>query len=265
MNELIVGPWPTLSIGTLHLPSYQILVSLMFTGLILWAHHRADQKFLSISTTVDVFLISLLTGSIGARLMHIFYEAPTYYYNHPLEVFYVWQGGFVYWGGFLGAILGGWATLKYKSESFSQWLDFFTPIVSLGYALGRCVCFLVGCCYGKVCDLPWAYGFTQVHLATGERLISYRHPTQLYAALLEMFNLVFILWLEKSGRWQKKSGLLFITWLFIHSCCRLIVEIFRDDDRGEIIWELSISSWISIAFILGTKFIYFKKFKIKNP
>lgn len=264
MHPIIVGPWPLINIGSIQLPTYFVLLSLIFTVMILWAYQRADRFALSITTTTDVFMISLLTGGIGARLLHVFYESSAYYMANPWAVFYIWQGGFVYWGGFIGAFIGGALTLAHKKESFRLWLDFFTPVMILGYALGRCVCFLVGCCYGKICDLPWAYKFTQLHPLQGTSTLSARHPTQIYTAVIELVILVFILRIENKKYLQHKAGQLFAFWLILHSLNRLFMELLRDDDRGQpLIWNeysLSISSVVCLIMILlASAFLYKEK------
>jgi phosphatidylglycerol:prolipoprotein diacylglycerol transferase len=54
-----------------------------------------------------------------------------------------------------------------------------TPALSVGQAIGRIGCFLVGDDYGRPSNLPWAVAFPEGLPPTIERV----HPTQLYEAL----------------------------------------------------------------------------------
>ncbi len=184
---------------------------------------------------MDLFFVVTLSGAVGARLLHVFFEEPQYYIDNPLRIFSFWQGGFVYYGGLIFGFIGGWLCLLWKKQSFPHWLDFFTPIVSLSYTTGRIACFLTGCCYGRLCDLPWA--------------INGRHPTQLYAVVLELLLFVGILKFEKHSWIKAVAGRLFATWLAIHSINRIIIELFRGDPRGPALGAFSLSSLLSLIFI----------------
>jgi len=249
METLVLGPLPSLSFGNLQLPTYNILISLIFCVLVWYVNGRALKKNYSGTTALDLTITVLLAGAVGARLLHIIYEAPQYYLEDPWRVFYIWHGGFVFFGGVLGALLGAWIALKIKGQSFPMWADFAAPVVSLGYILGRFACFLTGCCYGRICDLPWAYGFRELNLMSQTVNVVHRHPTQLYAMLTEGLVLAAILYVEKKRWLATKAGTLFSLWLALHSVGRLIMEHFRDDDRGAQIGMFSISQLLSLIFL----------------
>jgi phosphatidylglycerol---prolipoprotein diacylglyceryl transferase len=69
------------------------------------------------------------------------------------------EGGLVVYGSLLA---GGLALVvfvyKYRLPGLAL-SDLIAPGVVLGMALGRLGCFLNGCCYGGVCELPWAMEF----------------------------------------------------------------------------------------------------------
>lgn len=199
---------------------------------------------------------------IGARATHVFYELPSYYRDNPKEIFYFWNGGFVFYGGFILSILISWLYLWFIAEkNIGLYFDFFAPIMSVGYLVGRLGCLLNGCCYGKVCALPWAIKFNDEQ---GQYLL--RHPTQLYSMLFEAGLLCFVLAYEKRDRFyfydeksirEKKLGMLFLWWLLGHACFRLITEQVRDDFRGPE-YGLSFSSWVSVV-LMGTALIMLVK------
>ena len=214
---------------------YFVFISFILTFVVFWINQRSRKMQYSGATAMDLFFVVTLSGAVGARLLHVFFEEPQYYIDSPLRIFSFWQGGFVYYGGLIFGFIGGWLCLLWKKQSFPHWLDFFTPIVSLSYATGRIACFLTGCCYGRLCDLPWA--------------INGRHPTQLYAVVLELLLFLGILKIEKTPWSKAVAGRLFAAWLAVHSIHRIIIELFRGDPRGPTLGFFSLSSLLSIVFI----------------
>ncbi len=228
---------------------------------------------------LDVCLVIMICGLIGARALHVFYEEWGHYKSAPLEIFKIWQGGFVYYGGFLGALLGAAILLRIKKEPFLKWADFFAPVIAFGYALGRIGCFLNGCCFGQACvgdtcSLPWMIEFTYPGLPSG-----FRHPTQLYAVFTETLALVILLVLEKrrvatragggspkvsrannSRDWLTQPGTIFFAWLTLHSLGRLLMEHYREDYRGPELMGMSLSEALSYALILVTFLVVVFKF-----
>lgn len=236
--------YPFVVLGPINLPSYLLTVSISCCICLLWVYSKTRKNDQDLKVSLDLSLFIMIGGFIGGRLFHVFYEGYDYYRVFPLDAFRFWDGGFVYFGGWIGACLMAYfLTLLYK-VSFKYWADFFAPILAFGYGLGRLACFFNGCCYGELCTLPWAIEFTYPGLPGGER-----HPTQLYAFSWELFVTVPIL-LFLTKKWGMGSGRVFSSWLVIHGIGRFIMEYFRADERGADILSLSISSWISLAMIL---------------
>ncbi len=177
---------------------------------------------------------------------------------HPprdcLAVVKVWRGGLAYYGGFIFASLFG---LHYsRKHKLGMWkmADLAAPWIAFGLALTRIGCFLNGCCYGKLSNLPWAAHFpigSVVHDAQRDaHLIAARaatlpvHPAQIYLAalnLLTYFVLVYVI----SPR-KRFNGQVFAWLLILKAVFRSIVEIWRDDDRGVLFGWLSTSQMLSV-------------------
>ncbi|MCB0420128.1 MAG: prolipoprotein diacylglyceryl transferase [Bdellovibrionales bacterium] len=245
----------------LWIPVYLLIISLLFSGSIFWALARARKREMDPHQALNICLAIMLGGFLGARLLHILYEAPSYYWQNPLDVFKVWQGGFVFYGGAVGALLASVFWIRQLHLDFWKWADLFAPLFAFGYGVGRLACFFNGCCYGEVCELPWGVHFP--NLGDAESLL--RHPTQIYAFLWEMGVFAILMHLEfwssprrvsqadPISRWyhRQRSGVLFLLWVLSHSLGRILMESFRDDPRGESLLQLSISTWLSLIFVIS--------------
>jgi len=227
---------PYIQIFSLQISTYFTLISLGCIVGTLWFIRRARARNLTQVSAIDMALVCLITGFIGARLLHVFYEEPEYYRQSWDRVLHIWNGGFVFYGGVFGALIGTTLFANWRKEPFWLWADLAAPAIALAYAIGRLGCFLNGCCYGKECQLPWA---TYVEGA-------FRHPTQLYAALGEALIIIVLLKMESK---IKGVGGLFGLWLFLHGLGRSVMELMRDDPRGPLALGMSLGSVLSL--ILG--------------
>ncbi|WP_409478217.1 prolipoprotein diacylglyceryl transferase [Pseudobdellovibrio sp. HCB154] len=242
---------PVLDFGFIHIPTFYLVISMSVTFILLLINAELNQNpKLDRKTTFDLTLIMMIAGFIGGRLTHVIYEEPSFYAEFPLEIFKFWKGGFVFYGGFILALIAVAAYLKSKKQSFYIWADFFTPYIGLSYALGRMGCFFEGCCFGSHCELPWA--------------ITGRHPTQLYMALAEVLLLASLMYWRKKKNQLLLPGLLFLTWLCGHAINRFIIEYFREDDRGSLIASLSISQWLSVVLFVGAMSLIVRLFNISR-
>ena len=244
------GLLPVIPLGAgLEIPTYFLIVSLAFCACLLWLVRRSEARGLSRNSALDLSLVVMIAGFLGARLLHIFFEEPAYYREAPARALEVWRGGFVWYGGALLGCGAGVLFARRRKMDVALWLDVFAPVLALGYALGRFACFLAGCCYGDICRLS---------------SVSFRYPTQVFAILWELGALALIVRAEKNRRagrgsyLLRPSGRLFALWVFLHALGRVIMEAFRGDPRGPEIAGLSLATWISFL-LLGAVAAFFLK------
>jgi len=100
----------------------------------------------------DLAIWIFVSGIIGARTVFIIQYHD--HFSYFLQYFYLWDGGLVFYGAPMGAIVGyGLAYLLWLRKyhiSTLKLADVIAPCVALGLALGRVGCLLNGCCYGNV-------------------------------------------------------------------------------------------------------------------
>src|SRR5258708_4602792 len=77
-----------------------------------------------------------------------------------------WAGGLAYYGGLVTASIAAWFLLKRDRFPFWKAADMAGFAIPLGLAFGRMGCLMAGCCFGSVCDLPWAISFPEQSAAS---------------------------------------------------------------------------------------------------
>ncbi len=231
-------------------PTYYVLYLLSFLAAIILATRTSSRYQLSPVRAVDLGIVAFTSGIIGSRLFHIFFEAPHYYREHPIRIFYLWQGGFVLYGGLIVGFLACYYFLRRYQEPVRLWADAVAPCILLGIAIGRIGCLAAGCCYGHEADGFWGMVFT--HPGSAAPLNIPIHPTQ----ILESFG-TFILagihyWaLRKPPRIH---GTGFISATLSYCVLRFMIEFLRGDpERGFLFNGLfSTSQFISLLVIAAS-------------
>lgn len=233
-----------------YLPSYFTVIALAYCLAILYLHTRSQNLQMNIKVSMELAIVIMVIGFLGGRLFHVFYELPEHYFKKPMDVFKVWQGGFVFYGGALSASLASIVYLKLQKENVYRWMDVLAPIVPVTYFLGRFATLLSGSGYGKPTNLPWAIVYPPgTEAPSGTPL----HPTPIYAMLWEALIFVVVWRLENKTSFKKQwgDGALFFIMISLHGAGRLIMEQFRNDLRGFSPLGLTISSWVSLFIIVA--------------
>lgn len=235
---------PYLTIGSVTIPTFFIVISLSLSFLVIYLNQRLEKYNGDRRKVYDLAIILMVSGFVGARLMHVFYEEWPYYQKHPIQILYFWQGGFVFFGGFILATINSFIYCKIKKVDFLATGDLFAPLLSLSHAFGRWGCVFAGCCFGVKCDLPWAF--------------EGRHPTALYLSIGELLIFAYLLFFEKKMKSMNRpelKGSVLVKWILLHSLMRYFVEFFRDDFRGAffdwpLVGALSVSQIICLVFVV---------------
>jgi len=236
-------------LGTHFFHTYGLLYALGFFLGYLWI--RAEGKRLGYHPAFisDLFFYIVLASVLGARLFYFVISYPDWW-KHPLDFFKIWEGGLVFYGGLICAVLVSYLFCKKKRVSFFEVADIFAPGIALGHAIGRLGCFSAGCCYGRSLDTTHWYTiiFPQVEGGIAPHGIPL-YATQIYEALALFLIFMFLI----SFRKQKKfNGQIFLIYAILYSLVRSVLEIFRGDSiRGFVIDDfLSTSQLISLGLIL---------------
>lgn len=227
-----IGQWP--------LYTYGLFIATGSIIGILLVEREAKKLGQDHEQIMDLCIYLLIAAIVGSRLFYIF-SNPIIFLSDPMEIFRIWNGGLVFYGGFITAMIAAILYLKGKNLSLFLTADIIAPPLALGHFFGRLGCLFGGCCYGKATNLPWAIIFTKTDSLAplGVPL----HPTQLYAAINNLLIFIF-LWFFR--RRKKFTGQIFWMYVLLYGITRSFIEMFRGDFRGELILEvLSISQVIA--------------------
>lgn len=229
-----------LELGPFTLYTYGLsLVAAFF--LTAYLARRSSQKFSQRLLAVqgdqilDLFTWLLVGGIIGGRLFYVWLHLDVFQYQ-PLEAFAIWQGGLVWYGGFIGGLITAWIYAKVTRIPILKLTDQLVPYVALGHAVGRLGCFANGCCYGRPTD-AWY----------GVRFAGHPYPV-IPTQLIEAAGLGAVYWVLRRAQdkgWLCRRGLVTGSYLLMYAILRFCVEFVRGDQ--DTFWTgLTLQQYISV-------------------
>jgi phosphatidylglycerol:prolipoprotein diacylglycerol transferase len=218
------------------LHTYGLLVALGMVLAALFAQHDAAGLGISKDTFWDLALWIILGGMLGARLAYVAVTWQEFAHDWA-GIIRVWDGGLVFYGGFVGGVVSGaWFIHRHKLP-FWKFADVAAPYVPLAHTFGRLGCFFAGCCYGRE-SRSWGLVFP----ALGDNIPHL--PTQLYEA---GFNALLFLFLFLRRKQARPAGRLFWLYVGLYAAWRFGVEFFRGDEiRGTVFWP-----WLHTSQLLA--------------
>lgn len=198
----------------------------------------------------DIIFYGVLAVVAGGRLGYVLFYKPSYYLSHPLEIFFLWEGGMSFHGGLIG-VLTMMALLAWRrGYRFLELGDFVAPLIPLALAAGRLGNFINGELWGRPSKQPWAMIFPH----SGDGIP--RHPSQLYELGLEGLALFALVWWFSNR--PRPVGQTSAVFLMGYGTLRFVAEFARepDDFLGLLAAGLSMGQWLSLPMIAAGIVMY---------
>lgn len=201
-------------------------------ALLYW--HEAKRRNLATDGMGRIVLIGAVAGVLLARLVERISEG-----GQLVSFLDPSSGGRT----ILGGVIGGWLAVEItkrrmgiKTSTGPMW----AVALPAGEFFGRIGCWFNGCCFGRVCSLPWG---VHQHDAV-------RHPTQFYLA--GSAAIIFgIVW------WARDRTRVFPLYLLLWSVSRFIIEFFREP-VGRTSGGINPAQLACIALFLVGCYLYWK-------
>ena len=251
------------SIGSLSVQWYGIIIVLGMALACLYAFWRMKSVPLVVDDMLDIALVCIPSGIVGARLYYVL----TSLENYPAfwDVFKIWEGGLAIYGGIIGGFIGIFAVCRHKKKSLLRVLDCIAPGVMIGQLVGRWGNFVNAEAYGVIGPYDFlGHTFDAASLAEHNPFIMtvngmYVHPTFLYESVWNLIGFLLINAFWKHKKYDGQILLLYLTW---YGFGRAVIEGFRGDSLY--IGSLRISQLLSfICFAAGV--ILLIAFAVKRP
>ena len=226
-------------IGSVEIKWYAICIMLGFILAIVYAIVQGKKAGFKSDTFVDLAIIAMVFGLIGARLYYVAFRLDQYI-KEPIKILYIWEGGLAIYGGVILVVLVSFVYCRVKKQPFLKLADIAAPALLIGQALGRWGNFFNQEAFGVNTDLPW--GMTGNIIAENLRseaadvkekfgiiLDSSKpvHPTFLYESRWCALG-VLVLWLfyKKFRKFDGQIALMYCAWYGFE---RMFVEGLRTD------------------------------------
>ena len=181
------------------------------------------QKDLNTEQVSDLMFYSLLGAILGGRAGYVLFYSIEQFFNNPLSIFFIWEGGLSFHGGLLGVLVACLLLSKKWGVSFFWLMDRVAPFVPPGLGFVRLGNFMNSELLGRPTDMSWGVIFPSDPLGIS------RHPSQLYQAFGEgilLFIYMFIV-VQKPKPLMNVSG----HFLIGYGVIRFVTEFFRTPDQ----------------------------------
>ncbi len=246
-------------IGSFFIAFYGVVIAIGMLVGVSFILKEAKRVGFNEDKFLDICIITIIAGIIGARLYYVIF-AWDYYKDNPLSAFNIRQGGLAIYGGVLAGIACVAVLCKLKKYKFLQVMDVCMFGVVIGQIFGRWGNFFNREVFGQYTDgifamlLPINSVRSQQDITSemlqnlveinGTQYISV-HPTFLYESLWNLGLLVLMLVTRKK---KKFNGQLFFTYLIGYGVGRFWIEGIRTDQLK--LWGTSIPVSQALAAVM---------------
>ena len=236
-------------IGSLTIYTYGFFVMIAVLAASAIIYLLAKKNNLQRTVIFDLVIYTLLFGIIGARIT--FYILYPDQFSSFWELFKIWQGGLVSWGGFITGLIAAVVVLKIYKENVLEWMDILAISGMLGLSIGRLGSFLSGELAGISHKGPFS--------------ISGVYPATLFESLLLL--VLFFIWSILYLKFKSKiiPGAFGLGVLASYSLGRFLIDFSRQE--SDIFAEISLGQLTSLVILILSivVFIIFIISKKKGP
>ena len=241
------------SIGNFAIYWYALLIVTGIALAVLYTKYRSEREGVSVDNLLDIALLTVGLGVIGARLYYVLTTLDSGAYQCFGDVINIRNGGLGIYGGIIGGVIGIMIMCKIRKVNVLSVFDAAAPGVMIAQAIGRWGNFCNGEAYGsQIVDGKITYAFLgpEKTFAVSENNILYKlrmglesssthtdsslvgkgmvevQPTFLYESLWNILGFVLINLIFKKKKFNGQIALMYFAW---YGFGRMFLEGLRTD------------------------------------
>jgi len=238
---------------------YGLFLGIAVLLSVLLLHRLFVEKNYRGELALDLSLYLIIGGLVGARLGHILFYNFTYFLAYPQEIIFINHGGLSSHGLTVGLLVSFFLFCKVKKIKWKEIVDLIVipiPILIFFIRLGN---FFNSEIVGRSTDLPWGIKYLNF-----EYNQVFRHPSQLYEALIGILIFVVIFYIYKKYKNLPQLYLVHI-FIFLYFTSRFLIEFTKEFQVLTSDFGLTMGQFLSLPFIIyGILFFYNKKYNNKK-
>lgn len=233
-------------IGNHPIAWYGILIATGFLLAFLYAMASCKKYRVDQDRFVDVVMVGIIGGIIGARLYYVLFFTGDQYIKNPISIFYVWEGGLGIYGGIIGGLLCGGLMAKFRRLSVPAVLDLASLGFLIGQTIGRWGNFVNQEAFGRATNLPWRMVSENTDVISSNGV----HPCFLYESLWCLLG--FILLHIFGRKFRRYDGQVFLLYILWYGVGRFFIEGLRTDSLITPMVPLRVSQVVAAAAVLAS-------------
>jgi prolipoprotein diacylglyceryl transferase len=240
-------PGNAVELGPLTIHYYGVAIAIGVLVAISIARRRYARAGGDPDLADKVAIFAVIAGLVGARVGFVTTNYDRFFWDDPLGVFAVWQGGLTFYTGLLFGALGAIWFLRRGGGSLPGFADAAAPAIPIAQAFGRWGNYFNQELYGTPTDLPWALVVEPHRRVAGFEAFETFHPTFLYEMLGNLVIAGLLLWV--GSKRKLAAGSLLFGYLIGYGVLRFGMELLRIDTEP-VLLGLTRNGLGSIAVVL---------------
>ena len=255
-------------IGDFAIYWYAILIAVGAILAVIYGLNRAKKYGIDPDKLLDVAIVALISGIIGARLYYVLFNLDSY--GSFLDIINIRDGGLAIYGGLIFGILGAFIVSRFNKMKFRPGLDIAAGGFFIGQAIGRWGNLVNQEAFGVNTDLPFGMYSTKTEeylQNVGWDLFKQGinvdpsapvHPCFLYESVLCIIGFIILLFYFKKRKFDGELFLFYCAW---YGAGRGVIEGLRTDSL--MVGPFRVSQVLSFAVcIIAIALIVYLRIKI---
>ncbi len=230
--------------GAIPISSFGFFMAVAFLVSVLTIWKIAKAYEIDPERILDLVLITFLSGLFISRIYFVLLNWQLFG-DIQKAILINRYPGLSFWGGMLGGFLALWFLVKRFKLRFWEVADFASVAFLIGIVIGDLGCFLGGCAYGKISNLPFATSVVG--------LIGKRFPVTILEAAILYF--IFLSLRKQVMRFHFAGKIVSLFMIFI-GITKFFMEFLRGDTTNFFLGVTFGQVLSSLSVILGTSIFY---------